>query len=67
MRYGYLPFIIRVEQRLTYYDTLDIAHLFQNYESFIQLVAEEEHEGLSSLRRPLHSQFTFIHSTVAEV
>ena len=46
MRYGYLPFIIRVEQRLTYYDTLDIAHMFQNYESFIQLVAEEEHEAL---------------------
>ena len=56
MRYGYLPVIIRVEQRLTYYDTLDIAHMSQNYESFIQLVAEEEHEALKRYLSVIHEE-----------
>ena len=56
MRYGYLRVIIRVEQRLTYYDTLDIAHMSQNYESFIQLVAEEEHEALKRYLSVIHGE-----------
>lgn len=46
LRCGYLPVIIRVEQRLAYYDTLDTAHTTQNYAPFVQLVAEQERETL---------------------
>ena len=46
LRCGYLPVIIRVEQRLAYYDTLDTAHTTHNYAPFVQLVAEREREAL---------------------
>ncbi len=46
LRCGYLPVIIRVEQRLAYYDTLDMAHTTHNYAPFVQLVAEQERETL---------------------
>ena len=46
MRCGYLPVIIRVERRLAYYDALDTAHTTQNYEPFLQLIAEQERETL---------------------
>ena len=46
LRCGYLPVIMRVEQRLTYYDTLDTAHTTHNYAPFVQLVAEQEREAL---------------------
>ena len=46
MRSSYLPAIIRVEQRLAYYDALDIAHTTQNDAPFLQLLAEQERETL---------------------
>ena len=46
MRSSYLPVIIRVEQRLAYYDALDTAHTTQNYAPFLQLLAEQERETL---------------------
>lgn len=46
MRCGYLPVIIRVERRLAYYDALDTAHTTQNYEPFLQLIAEQERAAL---------------------
>ena len=46
MRSSYLPAIIRVEQRLAYYDALDTAHTTQNYAPFLQLIAEQERETL---------------------
>ena len=46
LRCGYLPVILRVEQRLAYYDTLDTAHTTHNYAPFVQLVAEQEREAL---------------------
>ena len=46
MRSSYLPAIIRVEQRLAYYDALDTAHTTQNYAPFLQLLAEQERETL---------------------
>ncbi len=42
MRHGYLPIIIAVEQRLSYYQALDAAHTEKNYDLFIDLVAELE-------------------------
>ena len=46
LRCGYLPVILRVEQRLAYYDTLDTAHTTHNYAPFVQLVAEQERVAL---------------------
>ena len=46
MRSSYLPAIIRVEQRLAYYDALDTAHTTRNYAPFLQLLAEQERETL---------------------
>ena len=46
MRSSYLPVIIRVEQRLAYYDALDTAHTTRNYAPFLQLLAEQERETL---------------------
>ncbi len=47
LRCGYLPVLIQVEQPLTYDDTLDTAHTTQQYEPFIQLVAEQERKTLT--------------------
>ncbi len=37
---GYPPIIIKNEDRVRYYDALDLAHTTMNYESFIKLVSE---------------------------
>lgn len=41
MKDGYPPVIIKVENRLAYYEALDKAHTTQNYKDFISLVATE--------------------------
>lgn len=46
MRHGYLPIIIPVEQRLSYYQALDTAHTEKNYDLFIDLVADLEQSTL---------------------
>lgn len=46
MRHGYLPIIIPIEQRLSYYEALDTAHTDKNYDLFINLVAELEQNTL---------------------
>ena len=46
MRSSYLPAIIRVEQRLAYYDALDTTHTTRNDAPFLQLLAEQERETL---------------------
>jgi Fic family protein len=51
MRRGYLPVIIPVEQRLSYYDALDHAHTRGNYEPFIELVAGLEQATLQRYLR----------------
>ena len=38
---GFLPVIIKVANRLEYYDALDKAHTTKDYNDFIQLVATE--------------------------
>ena len=54
LRCGYLPVILRVEQRLAYYDALDTAHTAHNYAPFVRLAAEQEraafHHYLSVVR-----------------
>ncbi|MCK5758600.1 MAG: Fic family protein [Clostridiales bacterium] len=40
MKYGYTPIIIKKEQRVSYYDALDIAHTTMNYGPFLRLVAD---------------------------
>ena len=46
IRYGYLPVTIQVEERLAYYEALDIAALKKDYSLFIKLVAAREKETL---------------------
>lgn len=51
MRFGYLPVIIPVTQRLRYYEALDLAHTRGEYSNFIDLVAELERERLEGYLR----------------
>ncbi|WP_281648208.1 Fic family protein [Parendozoicomonas sp. Alg238-R29] len=44
---GYLPVIIRAENRLAYYEALDKAHTQQQYQDFIALVIEAQEEMLN--------------------
>ena len=46
MSSGYLPVIIKVEDRLAYYEALDKAHTRQQYEDYIALVVAAEEEAL---------------------
>ncbi|MDQ2086463.1 Fic family protein [Herbivorax sp. ANBcel31] len=40
MKNGYLPIIIKNDERAKYYDVLDMAHTTMNYEPFIDLVSK---------------------------
>ena len=51
MRRGYLPVIISVEQRLSYYEALDTAHTRGDYAPFIGLVADLEQATLKRYLR----------------
>jgi len=46
MKDGYPPVIIKVENRLAYYEALDKAHTTQDYKDFISLVATEVKDSL---------------------
>jgi len=46
MKAGYPPVIIRVENRLAYYNALDKAHTIEDYRDFVQLVAAEVESSL---------------------
>ena len=46
MKDGYPPIIIKVENRLAYYEALDKAHTTQDYKDFISLVAAEVKDSL---------------------
>lgn len=46
MKSGYPPVIIRVENRLAYYNALDKAHTTEDYEDFIELVSKEVEASL---------------------
>ena len=46
MKEGFPPVIIKVENRLTYYEALDKAHTVKNYDDFIQLIAKEAEDSL---------------------
>ncbi len=47
MSYGYLPVVIRAEDRLAYYETLDKAHTQKQYGDFIDRVAQGQERALS--------------------
>jgi len=47
MEDGYPPVIIKVENRLAYYEALDKAHATQDYKDFISLVATEVKDSLN--------------------
>lgn len=47
MSSGYLPVIIRKENRLAYYEALDKAHTQKRYERFIEMVASIQEETLN--------------------
>jgi len=46
MKDGYPPVIIKVENRLAYYEALDIAHTTNDYHDFISLVEAEVEDSL---------------------
>lgn len=46
MKEGYPPVIIKVVNRLNYYEALDKTHTEKDYDDFIQLVAKEAEESL---------------------
>ena len=46
MRSGYVPVIIKKDNRLKYYEALDKAHTTGDYTDFIKLVTEAENEML---------------------
>lgn len=46
MKSGYPPIIIRVENRLAYYNALDQAHTTADYADFVELVAKEVEASL---------------------
>lgn len=46
MKEGFPPIIIKLENRLQYYETLDKAHTEKDYGDFIQLVAKEVDDSL---------------------
>lgn len=46
MKTGYPPMIIKVENRLAYYNALDKAHTTEIYDDFIALVATEVESSL---------------------
>lgn len=45
MSSGYLPVIIRAENRLAYYEALDKAHTSQCYQDYILMVVEAEEDA----------------------
>lgn len=47
MKDGYPPVVIKVENRLSYYEALDKAHTTQDYKDFISLVATEVKDSLN--------------------
>jgi Fic family protein len=46
MKAGYPPIVIKVDNRLAYYNALDKAHTTENYSDFIDLVAAEVDDSL---------------------
>ena len=47
MKEGFPPVIIKVANRLEYYEALDKAHTSKKYSDFIQLVATELEDSLN--------------------
>lgn len=47
MKSGYPPIIIKVENRLAYYNALDKAHKTKDYRDFMELVATEVESSLN--------------------
>ncbi len=47
MKYGFPPIVIKVENRLAYYEALDKAHTKREYDDFIKLVADEVDDSLN--------------------
>ncbi|WP_244535193.1 Fic family protein, partial [Gracilibacillus kekensis] len=46
MKAGFPPIVIKVEDRITYYEALDKAHTQKEYDDFINLVAGEVEDSL---------------------
>ena len=46
MKDGFPPDVIKVANRLAYYDALDKAHAHKDYQDFINLVAKEVEDSL---------------------
>lgn len=47
MKDGFPPIVIKVENRLAYYEALDKAHTQKDYDDFIKLVTIEVEDSLN--------------------
>lgn len=56
MQKGYVPVIIRKENRLEYYESLDKAHTTKDYTDFVKLVSKLESEMLSKYVKLISSE-----------
>ena len=45
IKHGYPPAVVRVEDRLEYYQALDTAHTTKNYEPFLKLISKVVQES----------------------
>lgn len=65
MKDGFLPIIIKVENRLAYYEALNQAHTINDYSDFIALVEREVEDSLDLYLMAIHqlSIFYKVHFT----
>lgn len=54
MKDGFLPIIIKVENRLAYYEALNQAHTINDYSDFIALVEREVEDSLDLYLMAIH-------------
>ena len=47
MKNGYVPVIIKKENRIKYYEALDKAHIKGDYTDFVRLITKSEKEMLN--------------------
>jgi Fic family protein len=53
LKSGFPAVVLPVEQRLAYYEALDLAHVDGNYEPFVRLIAECIETGFAPYRHAL--------------
>jgi Fic family protein len=61
LKTGFVPIVIKKQQRLLYYQALDRSHVVGDFEDFIQMLVELEQERLDFYLRFLYLGYTTSH------